>query len=266
MSRSMIRRSLLAGLRVVEVFWREAMHFQRSDDSWIVSVRKKDFAPTAGKSNAPANITIGTINEHTGVLDPWPMAYGAPSLSAQRRSRPSDDFWKEMALLQLRKAADSADFQRARHAHRHEEHRTGDFIVRLSDGREDAFHTFPKARDWAEKTLHEMASGARAEFFRRPLKGATPRPGGPETEPFHAMEVNEHGRVIMANLHRERRSGQFVSSRPWIVFKQTPKGIRFLSRFVNETRASEHAREEGATARHINELSVEQRRQLGLHG
>jgi hypothetical protein len=244
-----------------------SFQFQRSEESWVVSIRKKDFAPAVGRSNAPSEIPIGTINEKTGALDPWPVAYGAPMLSTQSRNKPNREWWEQMALLKLKEAAGSAAFEQARRKYRKEEASTGDFIIKLSDGRENAFHSSKRGHDWAEEELKKMPRGSRAEFFRRFPKSLPPRTGSPWTEPFSAMEKNEHGVIGMANLRAsDKKSGDFQSSRPWIVYRHTPKGLRFLNRFGNEPRANDFARDTFGTARHIDNLTDEQRRQLGLRG
>ena len=245
------------------------MKFQRSDQSWIVSVRKKDFPLAAGRTNAPSDITIGTIHEKTGALDPWPVAFGAYGLATQSRNKPNEELWKQMALTKLKEAAASREFQLARRNYDIEESGTGDFIVKLSSGGKHpagtrAFHDSRRAHDWAEEALKKMPAGSRAEFFRRLPKSLPPRTGVPWTEPFSALEVNEHGVVHMAGIRREKKSGDFQSSRPWVAFKQTPKGLRFLGRFVNEPRARSQARDEGGSIRHLRDLSIEERRQLGL--
>jgi hypothetical protein len=245
----------------------ERVKFQRSDDSWIVWVRKKDFAPAAGRSNCPSEIAIGTINERTGALDPWPVAYGAPMLASQSRSRPNEELWKKMALQKLQQVARSPSFQMARRDYEMEEQRTGDVIVRLSSGRQTAFHDSKRAHDWAEAELRKMGPGARAEMFRRPIAGATPRTGAPWTEPYSALEVNEHGVIHMASLRSpEARHGNFASSRPWIVYGRAAGVLHFISRFSNEVRAREMARDEHAYVKHIAEIDSSARRQLGLRG
>lgn len=249
-----------------------SFQFQRSAQSWIVSVRKKDFAPAVGRSNAPTEIPIGTINENTGALDPWPVAYGAIGLATQSRNKPNKEWWKEMALLKLKEAAGSGAFQRARLKYRQEEASTGDFIVKMFDDRkvqvgQDAFHGSRRAHDWAEEELKKMARGSRAEFFRRPLKGATPRPGGPETVPFSAMEKNEHGVVGMAGIHGEkRRSGDYVSSRPWVVYRRSLAVPILVGRYKNAVRAHEVAREENAFCKHVDTIEASMKKALGLHG
>jgi hypothetical protein len=244
-----------------------SFQFQRSDESWIVSIRKKDFPPAVGRSNAPAEISIGTINNTTGALDPWPVAYGAYGLATQSRNKPNEDWWKEMALLKLKEAAGSAAFEQARRKYRQEEASTGDFIVKLSDGREDAFHDSRRGHDWAEQELKKMPPGSRAEFFRRLSKGATPRTGYPWTEPFSAMEKNEHGVVGMAGLHGEkRRSGDFVSSRPWVVYRRVVSVPVLVGRYVNSVRAHEVAREENAFCKHVDTIDASMKKALGLRG
>src|SRR5271170_3450396 len=188
----MDRRYRLGGGRSILYPWacgsdrlgRDAMKFQRSDQSWIVSVRKKDFALAAGRTNAPSEITIGTIHEKTGALDPWPVAFGAYGLATQSRNKPNEELWKQMALAKLKEAAASREFHLARRNYDIESDKTGDFIVKLSNGRKKAFHNPRTGHDWAEDTLKTMPAGSRAEFFRRLPKSLPPRSGSPWTEPF----------------------------------------------------------------------------------
>lgn len=65
---------------------------------------------------------------------------------------------------------------------------------------------------------------------------------------------------------RKARSSDFVSSRPWIVFRKVESVPVLLGRFANPVRARSLARERRGMAEHIDALDAETRTILGLHG
>ncbi len=65
---------------------------------------------------------------------------------------------------------------------------------------------------------------------------------------------------------RRARRGDFVSSRPWIVYRRTLGVPSLISRYSNGVRARSAAREESAIAVHVDDLSASMRAALGLRG
>jgi hypothetical protein len=65
---------------------------------------------------------------------------------------------------------------------------------------------------------------------------------------------------------RSSRHGSYASSRPWIVYRRSLGVPSLISRFGNEVRAREVAREEGATAVHVDNLGPSMRAALGVRG
>jgi len=246
------------------------MRFQGSEGtSWIVWVKKSEFPLARGRSNVPSEFTIGVINDRTGTVD----AYGPPyGLATQSRKRPDPEIWAAAARVKLNEAIASGALDAARREYRREEKTGGDFIVKLSDGSKNAFHTYPRASAWAIERLERMRPGARAEFYRGALPGIPPERQKYVNEPFGAMERNAYGHVLHASirpgiLERPRKaSGNYTSSRPWIVFARTLGVPRLLGRFGDPVRANERAREGHGFAKHIDTLDPSMRRALGLHG
>jgi hypothetical protein len=178
------------------------MRFQVSSDSpsVIVYVKKREFALASGRSNAPTEFPLGTINTATGKVDAWPPPY---PLATQSRNRPDLTLWAAAARAKLAEIAPSSALARAMQQAREEESRTGDFLVRVSDGSHDAFHSAKRAYAWAELRLAVLPNGSRAEFFRRPPEGIKKHLSGPPwTEPFGALEKNEYGHIKHAGIRR----------------------------------------------------------------
>ena len=242
------------------------MRFQRSDDSWIVWVKKSEFPLARGRSNVPSEFTIGVIDDRSGTIEPYGLPYG---LATQSRMRPDPEIWKAAAHVKLKEAIANGALDQARREYRREEKTDGSFIVKLSDGSRNAFHTSPRAQEWAIARLERMRPGARAEFFRGPIKGST-RPGAYVNEPFSAMERDAYGHVKGASIRprvlERPTSGNYQSSRPWIAFTRTLGVPRLLGRFSDSVRANARAREERGFAKHIDALDPSMRLALGLRG
>ena len=69
----------------------------------------------------------------------------------------------------------------------------------------------------------------------------------------------------MAGLHGEkRRSGDFVLSRPWIVYRRVVSVPVLVGRYVNSVRAHEVAREENAFRKHVDTIDASMKKALGL--
>lgn len=63
-----------------------------------------------------------------------------------------------------------------------------------------------------------------------------------------------------------RRSGRYVSSRPWIVYRRALGVPSLVGRYGSDVRARSIAREEGGIAVHIDVLGSSMRAALGLRG
>jgi hypothetical protein len=245
------------------------MRFQHSDGTWIVWVKKSEFPLARGRSNVPSEFTIGSINDRTGSIDAYGLPYG---LATQSRKRPDPEIWAAAARVKLKEAVDSGALDKARREYRREEKTTGDFIVKLSNGSRNAFHTMPLARAWATTQLENMRPGARAEFFRGLLPGVPREKQAYVDEPFAAMERDAYGHIKHASIRpavseRPRQaSGDYTSSRPWIAYARTLGVPRLLGRFSNPVSARDRARDERGFAKHISELDPSIRLALGLRG
>lgn len=138
----------------------------------------------------PAGKTLGTINER-GTISVWRSAgYNPRGYSEAARSL------LDAARSELKSSGRIMAKQRARETA--EEQATGSFIVKVG-GVTRRFHEFKRANDWAESHLNGMPNGVRAEFFRGLGEGATPRTGMPWDVPFHILEKNEYGRIVMGS-------------------------------------------------------------------
>jgi hypothetical protein len=164
------------------------MRFQRSDDSWIVLVKKREFPLAMSRSNVEPEFAIGTINDRTGAIQACGLPYG---LATQSRSRPDPAVWEAAQRVALQKAVESGALDKARREYRREEKGTGSFHVVLSDGSRNSFHEYKRASEWAEKQLERLRPGARAEFYRD---------NSPNAKAVGAFEKNAYGIIKHAAI------------------------------------------------------------------
>lgn len=219
------------------------MRFQRSEDSWIVYVKRREF-PIA-RSSWPAEFVIGTINERTHEIDVW---HPSDSAIPGRNREELRKAWDRAARDILYATQNGKEFAHARQEYRKEEERTGSFVVQLSDGRESAFHEMKRGAAWAEKELSTMPAGSLAEFRRtHPSKGRQQL-----GETFHALEVNQYGRITMANLRRKtagsadsRRSADHEPPHPSCGFGKEKTREEIETRIQWESWAAQKARRDG---------------------
>jgi hypothetical protein len=176
------------------------------------------------------------------------------------------------ALVREGKARDVAGEKKAQ-KDRAEEEKTGSFIVKVSNGKQSRFHDFAKANRWAEEIVKAGPIGTRAEFFRagvgdrKTWSDGRPLTGIPWTEPFHVIDKDEHGRVGMSSgKPRAASFGNYVSSRPWVVYRRSLSVPSLVGRYKNSVRAHEVAREENAFCKHITTIDPSLKKVLGLRG
>ncbi len=176
---------------------------------WTVDVEPNELKTQSGKAY-PYPTSVGTIRVDGKKVKRtlWtPVGYkprGYPDAAKDMLERAVADLAgsrpagnrREAEMLDALRAIESEKVGRELKRRKDEEQERGDFIVRTSDGREKALWEMPRAMRYAEERLKILGRGARAEFFRRPVTGAKPSTGSPWTEPFHAMEIDEHGRVV----------------------------------------------------------------------
>jgi hypothetical protein len=162
------------------------MRFQRSGDSWIVHIARRQFP--GAKSHWPSEMVLGSISKDRGV-DVWPAPYGTEERGGKKSAH-----WEETARRLMSSDAIRTKLFGAMKAYRKEEKSTGTFIAKLSDGRSSGFHESRRARDWLEERLKSMPAGSLGGMFHDKGRYAT--------EPFSLLEKNEHGHVVMANLSK----------------------------------------------------------------
>jgi len=237
------------------------MRLQKSDDSWIVHVKRSEFR--LSPRSAPAEFALGTVNERTGRIDPWSQAF------AEKRGKPIPG-WMEAARLKLQEIAASPAFAAEKRRHRAEEDREGSFLVVASDGARAAFHSMPPAKQWATEHL-ERTHATHVEFFRRPPSGARgPLSGAPWTEPFHVLTKNQHGvigsglRNAWAPAPRAGHAHGDYARKPWVVYRRVLGQLISVGRYASESAARKRAKGEGLYCKHVSSLDPSAKRQLGI--
>lgn len=155
------------------------MRFQKSGDSWIVYIARRQFP--GAKSHWPSELVLGSISKDRGV-DVWPAPYGT-----EERGGKTPANWEPTARRLMSSDAIRTKLFGAMKAHRKEEKATGTFIAKLSDGRSSGFHESRRAHDWLEERLKSMPVGSTGGMFHNKGRYAT--------EPFSVLVKDDYGHV-----------------------------------------------------------------------
>ena len=162
------------------------------DHQWSVEVEPNELGLTA-TTTWPHRSLVGFINKRGTLRVSHPVH--APRI------------WGRVAKLKLedarRQLVRTGALVLAAHVReQRKEEREGQNIVRLSNGKTRRFHGMRSeetyrghvlgAHDWADQELSKMPPGSTALFFKASGKWST--------EPFHALQKDEYGRIRVASL------------------------------------------------------------------